>query len=81
MNLRVLRPFHKELIQNQSLLSSMKPELDNVFQVLTRSMPHQLSFEKYRQRLGSSGIQIPISLMHKIHDHLNYQERRNKTDR
>lgn len=80
VNLRVLRPFHQALLQNQPLIAEMKSELDNVFQVLTRSMPHQLSFEKYRQRLGSSGIQIPLSLMHKIHAHLNYQERRTKTD-
>ncbi len=75
VNLRVLRPFHRMLLENQSLIDAMQPELDTVFQGLTRSLPHQLSFEKYRVRLGSTGVHIPLSLMEKIQNHLNYRDR------
>jgi hypothetical protein len=75
VNLRVLRPFHQALLRNEALIKAMQPELDSVFQGLTRSMPHHLSFEKYRVRLGSSGVHIPVSLMKKIQDHLHYLNR------
>lgn len=74
VNLRVLRPYHRALLQNQALINAMQPELDNVFRGLTRSLPHQLSFEKYRVRLGSSGVHIPVSLMEKIRNHLHYRD-------
>jgi len=72
VNLKLLRPFHRQLLEHQDIIDRMQPELDNVFKLLTRSLPHQMSFEKYKVRLGSTGVHIPLSLIRKIKNHLHY---------
>lgn len=74
IHLRVLLPFHRQILENQDLLDRMRPELDAVFEGLNQSQQHHMSFEKYRSRLGSRGVQIPPSLIAKIQNHLSFRD-------
>lgn len=74
IHLRVLLPFHRQLLDNQDLLDRMRPELDAIFEGLNQSQQHHMSFEKYRSRLGSRGVQIPPSVIAKIQNHLSFRD-------
>lgn len=59
VNQRLIRPYQQRLARNRPLIEAMRPNVHALFDGLCRSMPHNLSFRKYQQRIQASGAVIP----------------------
>ncbi len=59
VNAQLMRPYHSRLLANRELLSTMQPQLAELFDGLCATSGHQLSFRKYQERLGETGIRLP----------------------
>ncbi|HMU84493.1 MAG TPA: hypothetical protein PKE49_05885 [Leptospiraceae bacterium] len=79
VNARLLRPYHKALLENQELVEKMKPYLWTLFDELVKSSKHNYSLMKYQDRLSQLGIGIPQSILGRIRGHLD-QSRRHHGD-
>ncbi|MCR9141460.1 MAG: hypothetical protein NXI24_04350 [bacterium] len=59
VNVKILRPYQKRLVEDQKLIETMRPRLRDLFDGLCATSKHHLSFNKYQERLAQMGIQIP----------------------
>lgn len=59
VNARLLRPIQQDLVANQKVLEQMKPQLWEIFDALSQSSRHRLSFKKYQQRVEGEGKAMP----------------------
>lgn len=74
VNARLLRPLVQKVRSDPELVARLKPELFAIFDELSRSMQHQLSMAKYRERLLESGIPVPPEIQSRIREHLQQYE-------
>ncbi len=59
VNVKILRPYQNQLVENRLLIEGMRPRLRELFDGLCATSKHHLSFNKYQERLAQMGIQIP----------------------
>ncbi|MFN3603559.1 MAG: hypothetical protein ACK4UJ_02480 [Leptonema sp. (in: bacteria)] len=70
VNLKILKPYHNQLLNRKDLIKTVEPFVDDVFYFFLQTNSQNLSFEKYRVRLNQFGIRLPPSILEKIKSYL-----------
>ncbi|MCB1145534.1 MAG: hypothetical protein KDK41_12165 [Leptospiraceae bacterium] len=75
VNKRVIRPYEKLIMNDKQLFRHIEETLTEALLVFIRSSSHGKSFEKYLSRLADSGSKIPLTVVEKVHDYLQLQNK------
>ena len=71
VNKKILRPYERAIMNNQTLFQKIEKNLTEILVELTKTSGHALSFNKYLDRLKDSDIKIPASMAEKIKEYLD----------